>query len=232
MLNYNFNYNKNNNYYNDYFCNLSKFSYLLHNKKIYYGQKYKYIGLYNRYDIFNNTTNTNKYIYTNNILNSLYYNKNNSLKNFKYNEYLRTDNLKKGIYYYKYPINQRYFQKFYNKKEGLDSFNYLFYRDNLTNNKINLINKEIINLKNEYLKKTFENNIFKNKKLYFKDIYKYLKKDTNTYNKTEEKNKNNLIYNNFFEDSYFITKNLDYDFIFDKIKDMIFDELIFMCNIK
>lgn len=257
------NYNNyiNNDYYKNYFYKLQRINYLLHNKNNSYKQKYKFINLYKTYSISNNSKCINEYIYHRNInrnlsinsnintntkyaydynnINHLYF-KSNSLKNFKYNRYFKNDYFKKGIYYDKYPLKKSYFERFYNNKSYLHNFNYLFYNDNVIDNKITLINTELISLKNEYLKKMIENNVFKHKKLNFKDIYKYFKRDINIYNDDlknrninyNKLNNNNITQNNIFQDSYFITKNLDYEFIFDKIKNMIFEELIFMCNIK
>ena len=63
----------------------------------------------------------------------------------------------------------------------------------------------------------------------FKDISKYLfnnvKEKSDNTNKIEKYTTKTI-----HKDSLINTKTLDYDFIFEKLKEMIFEELIFMCG--
>ena len=61
----------------------------------------------------------------------------------------------------------------------------------------------------------------------------YLAKENGFYHLVEDMNiltniiKNENLYNSLYEKQLEITKNLDYDFIFDKIKELIFEEIYF-----
>ena len=90
-----------------------------------------------------------------------------------------------------------------------------FYVDKIKN----IINNQ--NLKNSYI----SINDFKNLSKYLNN-YNNINNNINTNN---EKNiiKNENLYNSLYEKQLEITKNLDYDFIFDKIKELIFEEIYF-----
>ena len=84
--------------------------------------------------------------------------------------------------------------------------------------------KSLINIdkfKNNYI----NTNNFRNISKYFKENSKISSTNTNI--------KKQKLYNETYKKTQLeITKDLDYDYIFDKIKDMIFEEIIFMCDIK
>ncbi|WP_317368037.1 hypothetical protein, partial [uncultured Tyzzerella sp.] len=103
-----------------------------------------------------------------------------------------------------------YKHMFENKKEYLNNIKTLYYK--------NLIN--IGKFKNKYINTS-----------YFRKLSKYFVENNKICSTNTDIRKQNL-YNNTYKTQIEITKNLDYDFIFDKIKEMITDEMIFMCDIK
>nr|WP_317356787.1 hypothetical protein [uncultured Tyzzerella sp.] len=211
-------------YFNQLFTNYIRF----YNNELFYKQSYNIFNENIIYEIFNkrfvdyykinyfnsyknftkhynlqNDSALNQNLYNNilSVINSSFYkNKENLLYNFSKNNYVLNKDTYKNFTY-------KYFYKTYAKEK-------LYF-----NNKKNINN--INNIKNSYIKDDFKN------------ISKKININSNIYNKNTnikkikqaEENKPKNIYNTFYEEQLEKTKNLDYDFIFDKVKEMIFEEL-------
>lgn len=181
---------------------------ILFDKKICKNYKLDRNFIYNNY--FKNML-FNKKVYQNykhnskDIYNNLFKNK----KVYMYNKILlnKVNHLKK-VYNNK---NYKDISIFENKQNNLDNIKSLYYKS--------LVN--IDKFKNNYI----STNNFRNISKYFKENSKISSTNTNI--------KKQKLYNETYKKTQLeITKDLDYDYIFDKIKDMIFEEIIFMCDIK
>ena len=144
-------------------------------------------------------------------------------QNYKHNSKTIYNNLfknKKVYMYNKTLLNKvNYLKKVYNNKNYKD-ISIFENKQNYLDNIKSLCYKSLINIdkfKNNYIN---INN--------FRNISKYFKiSSTNTDIKKQR------LYNETYKKTQLErTKDLDYDYIFDKIKDMIFEEIIFMCDIK
>ncbi len=181
---------------------------ILVNKKIYENYKLDRNFIYNNY--FKNML-FNKKVY----------------QNYKHNSKAIYNNLfknKKVYIYNKTLLNKvNYLKKVYNNKNYKD-ISIFENKQNYLDNIKSLCYKSLINIdkfKNNYI----NINNFRNISKYFKENSKISSTNTDI--------KKQRLYNETYKKTQLErTKDLDYDYIFDKIKDMIFEEIIFMCDIK
>ncbi|MBS5794034.1 MAG: hypothetical protein KIC92_04620 [Clostridiales bacterium] len=164
------------------------------------------------------------FIYNNYYKNMLFNKK--AYRNYKHNSNVIYNNLfknKKVCMYNKTLLNKvNYLKKVYNNKNYKD-ISIFENKQNYLDNIKSLYYKSLVNIdkfKNNYI----NINNFRNISKHFKENSKISSTNTNI-------NKQKL-YNETYKTQLERTKDLDYDYIFDKIKDMIFEEIVFMCDIK
>ncbi len=188
---------------------------ILHNNK-YFNE---YIKIYN-FNKYYNLKNSKLYKHNiaNKIINSRY------LYNSIFKSYIKS--------YNKAEINKSqilnfddFNKEYYNILKLYNTFDKKFYNSFNKEHKLSLYNHNFIDNFQNFLE--YKKIIKSNYK--FKDISKYLfnnvKEKSDNTNKIEKYTTNTI-----HKDNLITTKNLDYDFIFEKIKEMIFEELIFMCG--
>ena len=192
----------------------NNFIYSNYNKKIFYNNRNIILHNFYYYD------KLKKYLHSNSLVSNSY------LKNYNFTIY------KKSLLFYMKSLENLYdytsYKKIYNDifyKLSNKLFENLYLyksKDFINFEKLPKINKNINNFKNMHkINKNIND---------FKNISNYLNQNNKLQNKKIDK-KYNDIYSSVYEKNLEQAKNLDYDFIFDKIKEMIFEEIAFMCDI-
>ena len=214
----NISFNSNFKYRNSSIRNILSFNYFnesnntSYNLKKYFKQKHIVSYLYKQ----NFLNNLLKHIYNRDLAGK---SKSIIRNNFIRNEYTKI--------YSKYLENNKIIR---NKNFMGNSINY----KNILKNAINSILGNRFSLKKYDIFYGTNNNIIDSSLIYnkykFRNMSKYILEDKILIEKQENNNKN-LTLQNIFKERLEKTKDLDYDYIFEKIKEMIFEEMIFMIDI-